>query len=101
MLLAAIAEEYTEFERQEAIVIADWPEDTTGLIRAMAALEMFSAREAIEAIADALARIDGNGFGCCSSCSRPIPFEILEENPAARSCADCVTSERASPPTER
>ena len=41
LLLAAIAEEYTEFERQEAIVIADWPEDTTGLMRAMAALEMF------------------------------------------------------------
>ena len=101
LLLAAIAEEYTEFERQEAIVIADWPEDTTGLMRAMAALEMFCAREAIEAIADALARIDGSGFGLCSSCSRPIPFEFLEQYPAARSCADCAPSDRASPPNER
>jgi RNA polymerase-binding transcription factor DksA len=89
LLLNAIAEEYTEFERQEAVVVADWPEDTTGLIRAMAALRMFSAREAIEAIASALVRIDGGDFGLCSSCSRPIPFELLETIPPTRFCVGC------------
>jgi hypothetical protein len=63
LLLTAIAEQYAEFERHEARLVAGWPDDTTGLVRAMAALEMFSAREAIEAIAAALARIDDRGFG--------------------------------------
>jgi len=89
LLLRAIAEEYTEFERHEAVVAADWPDDTTGLVRAMAALKMFSAREAIEAMADALARIDDGGLGICPSCGGPIPFEFLEAIPPARFCVDC------------
>lgn len=89
LLLAAIAEQYIEFERQEAMVAADWPDDTTGLVRAMAALKMFSAREAIEAIADALVRIDDGGFGSCQSCARDIQFELLEAIPPARFCVDC------------
>jgi RNA polymerase-binding transcription factor DksA len=89
LLLAAIAEQYTEFERHEAMVAANWPDDTTGLVRAMAALRMFTAREAIEAIAAALARIDDGGFGICPSCDGPVPLELLEAIPPARFCVDC------------
>jgi len=98
LLLAAIVEEYAEFERQEAIVVADWSEDTEGLDRAMAALRMFSARAAIEVIADALTRIDGGRFGFCVTCGRPIPFAVLEQDPAARSCADCADNMRLNDP---
>jgi DnaK suppressor protein len=100
LLLVAIAQEYTEFERQEAIVVAEWPEDA-GLDRAVAALKMFSARAAIEAIGDALARIDGSSFGRCVGCGRPIPFAVLERSPSARSCADCVTASASTTPIRK
>ena len=89
LLLAAIAEQYTEFERHETTVAADLPDDTTGLVRAMAALKMFSAREAIEAIADALVRIADGSLGICPSCDRPIPFELLDAIPPTRFCVEC------------
>jgi RNA polymerase-binding transcription factor DksA len=94
LLLAAIAEQYSEFERCEARVATDWPGDTTGQIPAMAALEMFTAREAIEAIAAALARIDDGDFGICPSCDRPLPLELLEAIPPVRFCVDCQPPDR-------
>jgi RNA polymerase-binding transcription factor DksA len=97
LLLAAIAEQYTEFERCEARLAADWPGDTTGLIPAMAALKMFTAREAIEAIAAALARIDDGDFGICPSCDRPLPLELLEAIPPVRFCVDCQPPDRLAP----
>jgi RNA polymerase-binding transcription factor DksA len=57
--------------------------------RAMAALAMFVAYEAMEEIADAVARIDDGNYGRCQSCQRQIPFERLETSPAARFCTDC------------
>ena len=93
VLLAAIVQEYTEFERQEAVVVADRSEDTEGLDRAMAALKMFSARAAIESIADALTRLDAGSFGLCSSCGRPIPVPRLERDLSGRSCVDCAAGE--------
>ena len=50
-----------------------------------------SAREAIERIGDALARIDDGSYAICESCSRPIPFEHLEASPDTRLCAACST----------
>jgi RNA polymerase-binding transcription factor DksA len=97
LLLVAIAQEYTEFERQEAIVVADWPEDA-GFDRAVAALKMFSARAAIEAIGDALARIDGGSFGLCVACGRPIPFAVLERSPSTRSCTGCAAASASATP---
>jgi RNA polymerase-binding transcription factor DksA len=57
--------------------------------RAMAALAMFVAYEAVEEIADAIARFDDGNYGLCQACQRQIPLERLETSPAARFCADC------------
>jgi hypothetical protein len=55
----------------------------------MAALRLYVAREAIEAIDDALIRIDHGGYGTCLSCDQPIPFNRLAAVPQARFCAVC------------
>jgi RNA polymerase-binding transcription factor DksA len=66
--------------------------------RAMAALSMYVAYEAMEEIADAVARIDDGSYGRCQSCERQIPLELLETSPAARFCGDCPVPRRGLPP---
>jgi RNA polymerase-binding transcription factor DksA len=71
--------------------------DTTGRDRAMAALHMYGAREAIEEVEDALLRIRDGGYGTCQSCGQPISFARLEVFPGARCCIACSpASTRAS-----
>ena len=65
--------------------------DRTGLDRAMAALRMYDAREAIEEIEDALVRLDTSDHGSCGSCGRPIPFVHLDTIAQAGFCAACLT----------
>jgi RNA polymerase-binding transcription factor DksA len=50
---------------------------------------MYGAREAIEEVDDALARMEHHGYGACLSCGRHIPFERLQVVPQARFCAAC------------
>ena len=69
---------------------------TTSLDRAMTALHMYGAREAIEELDEALARIDEDGFGTCTFCGHQIPFERLQAVPQARFCAGCP--DRSLPP---
>jgi DnaK suppressor protein len=47
------------------------------------------AREAIEDIQHALARIRTDTYGACELCGAPIPFERLEAIPQARLCVGC------------
>jgi RNA polymerase-binding transcription factor DksA len=71
--------------------------DVAGLDRAMAALQMYGAREAIEEIDDALLRIRDGGYGTCQECGQPIAFARLEVFPRARCCTACSpVSTRAS-----
>ena len=69
--------------------------------RAMAALSMYVAYEAMEEIADAVARIDSRNYGRCQSCERQIPLELLETSPAARFCGDCPAPRRGLAPRVR
>jgi RNA polymerase-binding transcription factor DksA len=66
--------------------------------RAMAALSMYVAYEAMEEIADAVARIDDGSYGLCQSCDRPIPLERLETSPVARLCTHCPAPRPGLPP---
>lgn len=71
---------------------ADSSGDTTGRERAMAALQMYVAREAIEEIQDSLLRMRRGGYGTCQSCGQPISLAHLEVFPRARCCAACSTA---------
>jgi RNA polymerase-binding transcription factor DksA len=66
--------------------------------RAMAALSMYVAYEAMQEIADAVARIDDGSYGLCQLCERPIPLELLETSPAAPLCGDCPAPRRGLAP---
>lgn len=46
-------------------------------------------QEAIQAIDEALARLDHGTFGTCESCSKPIAKARLEALPHARFCLAC------------
>lgn len=48
------------------------------------------ARDAIEDIDDALARIEAGTYGACERCHDPIPLERLEAVPHARFCVACT-----------
>lgn len=67
-------------------------EDPTGLDRAMTALHMYSAVEAIEELEDAFVRLADGRYGTCQSCDRPIPVERFEEIAHTRFCSACPTA---------
>jgi DnaK suppressor protein len=92
LLIAGMGEQSAQFAQHAAALAAlaaNATQDPTGRDRAMAALHMFTAREAIEEIEDALVRIDDGGYGKCQSCDQPIPLERLQMIPQTRTCAAC------------
>jgi RNA polymerase-binding transcription factor DksA len=92
-LLVGRAEQTAEFTRHAGrfeTLATDSSGHTTSRDRAMAALRMFVAREAIEEIEDALLRIREGDYGACQSCGEWISFERLEMFPGERWCADCA-----------
>jgi RNA polymerase-binding transcription factor DksA len=94
-----MAEQAAEFERYAdtlATLTASSRGRTTDRDRAIAALRMFSAREALERIEDALSRIDDGSYAICQSCGRPIAVELLETVPQAQLCAACGTDSIAA-----
>lgn len=48
-----------------------------------------------DALAAALKRIHGTGYGICVDCRSPIPFERLSVEPQALRCAACQTVHEA------
>lgn len=64
------------------------------LERELAEASAARAREAIEDIDDALARMDVGAYGVCSACGGPIAAERLEVLPHARLCIRCSSEER-------
>ena len=49
-----------------------------------------AAREHLEEIDAALARLAAGSYGLCERCGRPIAGERLAALPAARRCVDCA-----------
>ena len=91
----------------KAVTLASWqqalegssPTAAAGLDRAIAALRMYAAREAIEDIGAAFERLDVGAYGVCAGCGHPISFERLVAIPQARLCAACPPS--ATSPADR
>jgi DnaK suppressor protein len=72
-----------------ARLTANSADDTNARDRAMAALRMYVAREALEDIQNALLRIRNCEYGTCQSCAQPISPAHLEAFPWARYCTAC------------
>ena len=81
LLLAESGEQVHKLALCAGAFVVRSPGDTTGLGRAMAALDMYGARQTIEEIDAALARIEVGEYGTCLVCDRPIPFDYLEAIP--------------------
>jgi RNA polymerase-binding transcription factor DksA len=99
-LLAGMGEQSAHFAQHAAMLEALSGASLNDLHerdRAMAALGMYVAYEAMEEIEDAVARIECGSYGLCQSCKRPIPLERLETSPAARFCTDCPAPRRGLP----
>ena len=64
------------------------------LERELAAASAVRAREAIEEIDAALARLVAGNYGICDSCGARIPPERLEAIPHARLCVACLRGRR-------
>ena len=96
-LLVAGLEEQTARLAQHQAALAALPvhssRDPSGLNRARAALHAYRARQAIEQIQAALARMDDGRYGICGSCRQPIPLERLEATPSASLCEPCTRAE--------
>lgn len=77
---------------------ADDEHDTEGqtiaVDRAMADALRHGARDQLERIDAALARLDEGGFGICASCGGPIGDERLEALPTTTLCIDCARKPR-------
>jgi len=48
-------------------------------------------RSEIEAVTSALAAVDAGVYGICLRCRRPIGFDVLSTQPAARLCPVCAS----------
>jgi RNA polymerase-binding transcription factor DksA len=64
--------QFEEHAARLAALTADWSGERAARERAMAALDLYRAREAIEEIESALVRIEDGSYGTCQSCERPI-----------------------------
>ena len=63
---------------------------STIIERNLADASTVRARDAIEDIDDALARIEAGTYGACERCHDSIPLERLEAVPHARFCVACT-----------
>ncbi len=69
---------------------ADWVDRVTldDAMNSLMSKESDLARE-LEAIADALEKIEKGTYGICESCGKEISYERLEAVPTARLCVEC------------
>ena len=89
-LLAEAAVQASTLAQCTTAMVTSSRENATDLGRAMNALRMYGAREALEEIEGALARVDAGTYGTCQACDRPIPLEHLATIPQTRFCPACL-----------
>jgi RNA polymerase-binding transcription factor DksA len=54
-------------------------------------IDLLSQAEAdVEALDHALARLEGDAYGACTGCGRPIPADRLAAHPTALTCVACA-----------
>lgn len=67
------------------------PEGTTiAFERAQVAALLNQAKADLDAVNDALARLDEGAYGTCEGCDGPIALERLHAIPSATKCIDCA-----------
>jgi DnaK suppressor protein len=66
------------------------------LERELAGSSAVRAREVIDDIDAALARMETGAYGLCESCEVPVPHERLEAIPHARLCVACLSKRGAA-----
>lgn len=84
--------EQTDLVAQQVDDLEDIPAGAAGALeveRDVAEELLDRRRQAIEGIADALARIETGTYGSCEGCQGVIPIERLEVIPHARLCVTC------------
>jgi DnaK suppressor protein len=82
-------------EREKTMTDLTGQSDVDSILeRELAEASAARARDAIEEIDDALARMDVGTYGVCSACGGPIAAERLEVLPHARLCIRCSSEER-------
>jgi DnaK suppressor protein len=64
---------------------------TNGYERAKATALLESARERVDQLDAAIARLDAGTYGLCASCGSAIGDERLEALPATESCIGCAS----------
>ncbi len=95
-LLSGRAEQVAIIAEEEARAseLASHRDVDSILERELAAAAAARARETIEEIDAALARLDSGAYGLCESCLAPIPVERLEAIPHVRLCVGCSQGRR-------
>ncbi|MEU2158308.1 TraR/DksA C4-type zinc finger protein [Streptomyces sp. NPDC019396] len=98
---AALARDFDAIVAANALVAVDDEHDpdggSTAFERAHVAALMALAREHLEELDQALARLERGEYGQCESCGRRIPPERLEVRPAATTCVRCARSDPRRP----
>jgi RNA polymerase-binding transcription factor DksA len=82
-------------EREKTMVDLTGQSDVDSILeRELAEASAARARDAIDEIDDAFARMDAGTYGVCRACDGPIAAERLQVLPHARLCIRCSSEER-------
>lgn len=68
------------------------PDGTTAYERAQVTSLSAATRARLRELDRALAAIDGQGYGTCERCGRPIGLARLQALPATRTCVTCAAA---------
>ncbi|MEU6575499.1 TraR/DksA C4-type zinc finger protein [Streptomyces sp. NPDC046805] len=92
--IAALGRDFDAIVEARALVAVDDEHDpegsSTAFERAHVASLRAQAREHLDALDEALRRLEQGDYGRCEHCGRPIPAERLEIRPAATTCVQCA-----------
>lgn len=94
--IAALSREYDGIVTANALVAVDDEHDpegsSTAFERAHIGALLEQARDHLEALDQALERLERGEYGRCANCGKPIPAERLEALPAATTCVECAAA---------
>jgi RNA polymerase-binding transcription factor DksA len=95
--IAALEREHQAIVEANTLVAVDDEHDpegsSTAFERAHLAALLAQGRQDLEALDDALKRLDAGTYGCCEACDEPIPAGRLEIRPAATRCVVCAEAD--------
>lgn len=94
--ITALTREYEGIVEANSLVAVDDEHDpegsSTAFERQHVAALLKQARSHLDALDQALERLEQGSYGRCEGCGDPIPAERLEVRPAATTCVRCAES---------